>query len=183
MMKSAVFFDRDGVLNRCEVRDGRPHPPRHADEVRLLPKVEEACAVLKRAGLVLIVVTNQPDIARGTASLEDVDAINGRLRALLPLDEIAVCPHDDDDDCPCRKPRPGLVVDSAATWGIDLATSVLVGDRWRDIEAGRAAGVATVFIDRGYAERRPLGSDIVVSELHAAVPFVLDRARRGGPLS
>jgi D-glycero-D-manno-heptose 1,7-bisphosphate phosphatase len=172
--RAAVFLDRDGVLNVAPVRDGRPHPPATVDELRLLPGVGEACRKMKEAGLVLVVVTNQPDVARGATDVARVDAINDALRARLPIDEIAVCPHDDADHCSCRKPKPGLLVESATRWHVDLAASVLVGDRWRDVEAGRAAGTVTVFVDRGYDEARPVKPDLVVSELMDAVPFILE---------
>lgn len=178
MSRPGVFLDRDGVLNASVTRAGRPHPPSSADEVELLPGVEGALRAFADAGLPLIVVTNQPDIARGTATLEDVDAINARLRAALPIDEIVVCPHDDPDDCACRKPRPGMLVDAAARWDIDLPRSVMVGDRWRDIEAGRAAGTATVFIDRDYDERAPSAPDLTIRELPEGVTWIIHTATR-----
>jgi D-glycero-D-manno-heptose 1,7-bisphosphate phosphatase len=176
LVRAAVFLDRDGVLNAPVVRGGRPYPPASPDEVVLLLGVAEACAQLKSAGLCLIVVSNQPDIARGTTTVDDVTAINTTLADLLPLDEILVCPHDDADGCGCRKPQPGLILAAADGWDIDLDLSSLVGDRWRDIDAGRAAGVATIFLDRGYRERRPIEADLVTDELVSAVPFILHRA-------
>ena len=171
--RAAVFLDRDGVLNESTIRDGRPYPPDTLDEFRLLPGVVDACATLHRAGLVLVVVTNQPDVARGTQDASVVEAMHARLRALLPIDAILVCPHDDADACNCRKPKPGLLVEGATTFDVDLARSVMVGDRWRDIEAGVAAGCRTVFIDRGYAERRPETPDLTVGNLADAVPWIL----------
>ena len=169
----AVFLDRDGVLNRAFVRAGRPYPPARVDDLEVLPGVTAAVERLREAGFRTIVVTNQPDIARGTASRSSVDEINRSLRSVVPVDEVLVCPHDDADDCACRKPRPGLLIDAAARLGIDLSASVMVGDRWRDIEAGRQAGCRTVFIDRGYDERRPEGSDAEVPDLPAAVAWIL----------
>lgn len=174
----AVFLDRDGVLNRAFVRDGRPHPPARVDDLEVLPGVAAAVERLREAGFQAIVVTNQPDIARGTTSPAHVDAIHRTLRAVVPVDEVLVCPHDDADGCSCRKPLPGLLVDAAERRGIDLAASVMVGDRWRDVEAGRAAGCRTVFVDRGYREPRPTGSDAEVPDLPAAVTWILtDLAR------
>jgi len=175
--RRAVFLDRDGVLNRAIVRTGRPYPPRSMDEVQILPGVEEACRRLHAAGFLLIMVTNQPDVASGTQTRVAVDAMNAALRARLALDDVRVCPHDDADDCPCRKPRPGLLCAAAREWHVDLAASVMVGDRWRDIEAGRAAGCRTVFIDYGYAERRPGGEDVVVASLIDAVPWITGASR------
>lgn len=176
-LRPAVFLDRDGVLNEAQVIDGRPHPPDGADDVRLIPGVDDALAQLVAAGLVLVVVTNQPDIARGTRSRAEIDAVNRRLTDRLPIDEVRVCPHDDADACACRKPAPGLLLDAAAAMELDLGRSVMVGDRGRDIEAGRAAGCATVFIDYAYAETRPPAPDLTVGSLLEAVPWILDHVR------
>jgi D-glycero-D-manno-heptose 1,7-bisphosphate phosphatase len=171
-----VFLDRDGVLNDAEVVDGVPRPPAEVADVRILPGAESACRALARAGLVLIGITNQPDIARGTQTRERVDAINAHLKAQLGLDDLLVCPHDDADGCDCRKPRPGMIIEAARRWDIDLARSVTVGDRWRDVEAGRAAGTRTVFIDRHYAEQAPSSPDLVVSELEESVQWIIRTA-------
>jgi len=136
----AVFLDRDGVLNRAIVRDGSPYPPAGIAEIELLPGTREACAALRAASYLLIVVTNQPDIARGKQNRETVDALNGWLQRELELDQIRVCPHDDRDACPCRKPAPGMLLEAARQLNIDLAASFMVGDRWRDVEAGKRAG-------------------------------------------
>ncbi len=172
----AVFLDRDGVLNRAVVRDGLPYPPENVASLELLPGVAEACATLRGAGFLLVVVTNQPDIARGTRTREDVEALNGRLAALLPVDDFRVCPHDDRDGCDCRKPSPGLLLTAARDRSIDLRRSVMVGDRWRDIESGRRAGCWTVFVDHGYSERRPERPDLTVRSLGEAVPWILATA-------
>jgi D-glycero-D-manno-heptose 1,7-bisphosphate phosphatase len=151
----AVFLDRDGVLNRSFDEDGTPVPPRRLADFELLPGVSAACHRLSEAGLLLVVVTNQPDVSRGTLARSDLDAIHDRLRELLPVDDVRVCTHDDQDDCACRKPRPGMILDAAAELGIDLARSVLVGDRWRDIEAARNARVRSVLIaPTGHADGR-----------------------------
>lgn len=176
MSAAAVFLDRDGVLNEATVRDGRPYPPDTPDDVRLLPGVEAACAALAGAGLRLIVVTNQPDIARGTRDAAEIAAINARLQALLPLDEVVVCPHDDGDGCDCRKPLPGMIVGAARRWDVDLARSVTVGDRWRDVAAGHAAGTRTVHIDRHYAEPAPDAPDLTVGELEESVQWIIRTA-------
>jgi D-glycero-D-manno-heptose 1,7-bisphosphate phosphatase len=125
--------------------------------------------------LALVCVTNQPDIARGTQDVATVAAMNERLRELLGLDDIVVCPHDDEDGCVCRKPRPGMILDAARRLDLDVSRSVTVGDRWRDIEAGRAAGTWTVFVDCGYTERQPDRPDLIVEGLKEAVPWIIDR--------
>jgi D-glycero-D-manno-heptose 1,7-bisphosphate phosphatase len=167
-----VFLDRDGVLNEVEVRDGTPVPPSTVEGLRLLPGVVDACQRLHDLGYALVVVTNQPDIARGTQTKSEVDRIHEHLRRQLPLDDVVVCPHDDPDDCPCRKPRPGMLLDAAQRLGLDLTTSVSVGDRWRDIEAARRAGVFAVYVDRGYGERKAADPDAVVASLPDAVGVI-----------
>jgi D-glycero-D-manno-heptose 1,7-bisphosphate phosphatase len=148
------------------------------EEVRLLPGVSDACRRLSAAGLKLVCVTNQPDIARGTQDPAAVESINAHLRRVLALDDVVTCPHDDPDACRCRKPLPGMLLDAADRLDLDLARSVTVGDRWRDIEAGRAAGTLTVHIDRAYRERTPTGSDLTVRELEEAVEWIVQKLKR-----
>jgi len=178
--RRAVFLDRDGVLNRAIVRDGKPYSPATLAELEIPADVPGALSELKRAGFLLIGATNQPNVARGIQSREVVVAINERLRAQLPLDDLLVCFHDDADDCDCRKPRPGLLLLGAARHGVDLAASVMIGDRWKDIEAGHRAGCATVLIDHRYREvgwegRRP---DYTTDSLSEAAAWVLRRYLR-----
>jgi D-glycero-D-manno-heptose 1,7-bisphosphate phosphatase len=175
--RRAVFLDRDGVLNAAVVRDGVPRPPGDVDEVEVLPGVEGACNRLRNAGFELVVVTNQPDVARGTQTMEAVRRINDALLMTLPLDEVIVCPHDDADGCACRKPKPGMLVDAAQRRGIDLSASFMVGDRWRDVEAGVRAGCRTVFVDRGYDEC-PVQPDATVSDLGEAAVWILETDER-----
>jgi D-glycero-D-manno-heptose 1,7-bisphosphate phosphatase len=177
--RRAVFLDRDGVLNRATVVDGVPHPPASVAELELLPGVEDACRRLHDAGLLLIVVTNQPDVARGTKTIDEVEELNRELAARLPLDEIRVCPHDDPDECGCRKPAPGMLLDAAREHEIELAKSVMVGDRWRDVEAGKRAGCKTVFVSAGYSERPPDAPDLTVRDLGEAVTWILDLSVEG----
>jgi len=172
-VRAAVFLDRDGVLNEAVVRNGRPHPPATADELIVSPGAPEATAALRAAGFALIVVSNQPDLARGTTSHATVEAINDRLRAAMALDDVLICPHDDADGCACRKPKPGLLREGARLHEIDLHRSYLVGDRWRDIEAGVAAGVRTIFVDRGYAERQPPAPDARVASIVEAARWII----------
>lgn len=151
----AVFVDRDGVLNPARLRHGQPYPPDSVADFRLLPDVEVAVESLRAAGALVIVVTNQPDIATGKQTASTVAAMHERLRQWLKVDDIRMCPHIDADNCACRKPKPGMLLDAAAAYGIDLAASFMVGDRWRDIDAGTVAGCETFFIDYGYDERGP----------------------------
>lgn len=170
-----VFLDRDGVINRAYLQHRVPHPPATPDALEILPGVPDALARLRTAGFRLIVVTNQPDVARGTQSREIVEAIHTRLLSILPLDEIRVCYHDDADGCMCRKPKPALLTQGPP---VDFAASVMVGDRWRDIEAGRTAGCATVLVDYGRTEPLPHEPDVRVSTLAEAADWILARAGR-----
>lgn len=174
--RRAVFLDRDGVINRAVVRDGRPYPPASAADVELLPGVAVALRRLKAAGYLLVVVTNQPDVARGVRSRAEVEAIHARLADALPIDEFRACYHD-GDACTCRKPKPGLILAAAREHHVDLTASVMIGDRWRDIEAGRLAGCLTVFVECGYSEPRPDRPDVVVASLEEAAAWILSRER------
>ena len=176
-VRRAVFLDRDGVINRAPVRGGKPFPPASADDLEILPGVPDALARLRAAGLRLVVVTNQPDVARGTQRRDEIDRMHAKLAAALPLDEFRVCEHDDADGCECRKPKPGLIEAAARDAGLSLAGSFIVGDRWRDVEAGERAGCATIFVDRGYHERRPDKADAVVGSLPEAADWILSRLR------
>ncbi|MEI6349747.1 MAG: HAD family hydrolase [Verrucomicrobiota bacterium] len=149
----AVFLDRDGVINRPLVRDGKPYPPVSLEEFELLPGVAEACQLLKQHDFWLVVATNQPDVGRGTLSASVVEAIHARMCELLPIDRVEVC-YDPGQGIPSefRKPAPGMLLRAARELGIDLTQSYMVGDRWRDIDCGAAAGCATIFINYGYAE-------------------------------
>lgn len=173
----AVFFDRDGVLNRAIVREGKPYPPASLEELRITPGAPAALDALVGAGFLLVGITNQPDVARGAQRRDVVEEINRALMVVLPLSDILVCYHDDSDDCACRKPRPGLLLEAAARFAIDLSRSFVVGDRWRDVEAGRSAGCRTVFIDQGYAaeESGPV-PDRTVKSLDQAAAWILGQA-------
>ena len=176
MKHKAVFLDRDGVINRPIVRDGKPFPPMRVEEFEILPGVAEACEKLKAAGFLLVVATNQPDVGRGTLARETVEAIHAKMCAALPLDHIEVCydggaAHGQPSEF--RKPAPGMLLRAARELGIDLAQSWMVGDRWRDIDCGAAAGCRTVFIDLDHAEELRAKPDFVVRDLAAAADVIL----------
>lgn len=175
--RPAVFFDRDGVLNLAIVREGKPYPPASLEDLRITPGAPAALDALVGAGFLLVGITNQPDVARGAQRREVVEAINRALLAALPLSDILVCYHDDPDDCTCRKPRPGLLLEAAARFAVDLSRSFMVGDRWRDVEAGRNAGCRTVRIDREYAREKPGPEpNRTVSSLDEAAAWILGQA-------
>jgi D-glycero-D-manno-heptose 1,7-bisphosphate phosphatase len=169
----AVFLDRDGVLNKAVVKDGKPYPPVDLGHMEIIPGVELAAKQLRDRGFELIVITNQPDVARGTTSRNTVETINQFLQHRLSIAEFRTCYHDSMDGCSCRKPLPGAILEAARSREIDLSQSFMVGDRWRDIQAGVAAGVKTVFIDYGYDEKQPLSFDFKATSLLDAVPFIL----------
>ena len=176
-MKRAVFLDRDGVLNEAEVRDGKPYPPADAASMRIPSGTVEALARLKELGYLLFVITNQPDVRRGRMTRETVETMNERLQAELPLDGIFTCYHDDADNCDCRKPEPGLLLQAAQLYGIDLQKSFMIGDRWRDIDAGANAGCKTILIDFGYRERAPVATpNYRARSLSEAVDWILRTA-------
>ncbi|OPY57815.1 MAG: D-glycero-beta-D-manno-heptose-1,7-bisphosphate 7-phosphatase [Syntrophorhabdaceae bacterium PtaU1.Bin034] len=176
MKRRAVFIDRDGVLNCAVVRENKPFPPAGVAEVNILPGVAGNLRALKGAGFVLIVVSNQPDVARGTTTRETVEAINAYLAERLPLDRFIMCYHDSNDGCDCRKPRPGMLFAGAREFDVDLKASFMVGDRWRDMEAGTAAGCRTVFIDYGYDEKHPRAYDYKASSACEAFSIILQES-------
>jgi D-glycero-D-manno-heptose 1,7-bisphosphate phosphatase len=172
-MTRAVFLDRDGVINRALIRNGRPYAPVSLAELEFLPGVAEAVGKLKQAGFKIIVVTNQPDVAAGLLSREILAAMHERVSRELAVDDIKVCYHVDQDQCDCRKPKPGMLLEAASQWSIDLQQSYLVGDRWRDIAAGRAAGCKTILIRCDYEEQQPDKPDAVVESLLQASELIL----------
>src|SRR5271163_4409966 len=172
--RPAVFLDRDGVINRAVVRDGKPFPPSLVKELELPPEVPSSLRDLKAHGFALFVITNQPDVSRGTHTRDAVEAIHQALASSLPIDDIFACYHDDADHCACRKPNPGMLLEAQRKHNIDLSRSFMVGDRWRDIDAGHAAGCKTVLIDYGYRERKPAQPpEATVRSLREAADWIL----------
>jgi D-glycero-D-manno-heptose 1,7-bisphosphate phosphatase len=178
-MRRSVFLDRDGVINRALERDCKPYPPRNLEEFEILPEVPAACAKLKAAGFLLVVVTNQPDVGRGTLKKETVETIHAEMCRRLPIDRVEVCHHPGQGapECDCRKPKPGMLLRAARELGIDLAQSWMVGDRWRDIDCGHAAGCRTIFIDRGYAEELRQKPDFSAGNLAEAADIILRESK------
>lgn len=176
----AVFLDRDGVLNRVVIRNGQSYPPSSVQDFELYDDVANGCARLKAANFLLIVITNQPDVGRGTQSRNMVEAMHAKLRSTVPcLDRIEVCYHAGGrygEPCDCRKPRPGLILRAAAEMNIDPRESYVIGDRWRDIDCARAAGCRAIFIRRGYSETLRESPDFTVTSFGDAVNAVLQNA-------
>ncbi len=170
----AIFLDRDGVMNQAILRDGKPYPPQRLDEVKILSGAVASLPRLAEAGFVLVGITNQPDVARGTQSRDIVESINKQVLSCLPVREIFVCYHDNADGCSCRKPRPGLILQAAEKYGLDLSLSWMVGDRWKDIAAGKAAGLKTIFVNYHYRENyQSAPPDFTVEDVKAIADIIL----------
>jgi D-glycero-D-manno-heptose 1,7-bisphosphate phosphatase len=175
-MNNAVFLDRDGVINRPIIREGRPYPPTSIAEFEILPGVRDACRALKTAGYLLVVVTNQPDVGRGTLDRSVVDEIHQFMTGRLPIDLVLTCFHGGEkygQPCECRKPQPGLLRQAANQLLISLPESYMVGDRWRDIDCGKRARCKTVFIDWGYSEYLREAPDHLAANLLEAARIIL----------
>src|SRR2546426_390814 len=177
-MRRAVFLDRDGVLNRLVARNGQSVSPRRLAEFALLPGVRPAVAALRRASLLVIVVTNQPDVARGALTPAELERMHDRLLKTVPIDAIYACPHDEPDGCACRKPKPGLLRRASLDWNISLETSFLVGDTWKDIAAGKAACCATIQVAATLGVPVGVAADFMVSDLAAAAELILAELER-----
>jgi D-glycero-D-manno-heptose 1,7-bisphosphate phosphatase len=166
-MNRACFLDRDGVINRIVFREGRPCSPRCLREFEILAGAKEFLLESRARGFLNIVITNQPDISRGLMAAAELESMHRRIREELAVDDVIVCPHDDADACDCRKPRPGMLLRAARTWHIDLSRSFLIGDQWKDVEAGGRAGCTTILID--YPHNRDTEADVRVQNLAAAL--------------
>jgi D-glycero-D-manno-heptose 1,7-bisphosphate phosphatase len=154
--KRAFFIDRDGVINKSQILNGVSKPPMDLDSLQLLDGVEQAIGILKGTGIVPVVITNQPDVERGTQTREAVDQINKKIEVLTGITNFYVCYHNDASNCECRKPKIGMIIRASADLGIDVKRSFLIGDRWKDITAGQRAGVReSFFIDYAYSEKKP----------------------------
>jgi D-glycero-D-manno-heptose 1,7-bisphosphate phosphatase len=173
-LRPAVFLDRDGVIVIPEFRDRRSFAPKRLEDFRLYPEAAASLRRLKRAGFVLAVITNQPDVGHGLIARSEVDAMHDTMTRELPVDAVKACFHRREDHCDCRKPKPGLILEAAAELGINLKASFMVGDRTSDVEAGRAAGCTTVFVDLGYAEPAPDAPDYVVHSIAEAADVILE---------
>jgi len=180
MKSSAAFLDRDGVVNKAYILKGKPYPPKYLSELQILDGVKESLEMLDQFGYVPVVITNQPDIARGKQTWFTLGEIHEEIRALTGITHFYVCPHDDSDLCYCRKPSPGLITRAAQELSLDLQSSFLVGDRWRDIEAGHNMAIKSYFVDNGYQERRPTTPYISVKSLFEAVSFELKPSNEMG---
>jgi D-glycero-D-manno-heptose 1,7-bisphosphate phosphatase len=174
-MKPAVFLDRDGVLNESVIKSGRPYPPSKLSDVRIITGVVEAIRLMQESELEIVVVTNQPDFSRGIATKYEIESINNFLAQKLEINHFYTCLHDDSDDCNCRKPKSGLLTKAALDLDLDLQSSFMVGDRWKDIEAGQNVGCTCFFIDYSYCEKMPKEPFFPVASLLAAAREIVRR--------
>jgi D-glycero-D-manno-heptose 1,7-bisphosphate phosphatase len=178
-MVRAVFLDRDGVINANLVRNRKPVAPTTLAEFRIFSDAPEAARKLKEAGFLLVVVTNQPDVGTGVTPRAVMDAMHAEISRVMPIDDFMICCHVDADNCTCRKPKPGMILEAAAKYGINLRASYVVGDRWRDALAGQAAGCRTIFVDHGYLQDQPFTPDLTVTNVADAAAFILAQDKRG----
>lgn len=174
-INKAVFLDRDGVLTRSFVREGKGYAPRTLAEFEILPDAMEACRMIKKAGYLLIVATNQPDVGRGFMSIQTMEEMHRRLQEKLPLDEIFSCTDPSESPGPRRKPAPGMLLEAAAKWNIDFCSSFMVGDRKSDLDAGKAVGCQGIFINRNYSEVKPEGHAVTCNDLLEAARWILQK--------
>jgi D-glycero-D-manno-heptose 1,7-bisphosphate phosphatase len=175
MVNKAIFLDSDGVLNTAIMKQGKPVAPTNLTELEIPDEVKPSLDRLKTAGYLLICVTNKPDIERGLMTQEAVDAIFDKMRHDLPLDDVFICYVENSA---CYKPKPGLLLDAAKQYDIDLAQSYMIGDRWRDVGAGQNAGCKTIWINRGYAENEPdPPADYTAYSLTEATQWILDSSQ------
>jgi len=173
-MKRAVFIERDALL-ALAFKGGQQKTPATLEEFRINEAALPALQRLKAAGFVLVATTNQPDVSRGTLPRRELDRMHDLMRATLPLDDIMVCPHDEEDDCPCRKPRAGMFHEAAFKFHLLLGQSFIISNRWQDGEAARLIGSMALLIESPWLGRGH--HDFAVRDLEAAVEKVLDRCR------
>jgi D-glycero-D-manno-heptose 1,7-bisphosphate phosphatase len=173
MKNKAIFLDSDGVLNTAIIKDGKPVAPTSLSQLEIPTEVKPALDKLKSAGYLLLCVSNKPDIERGLMTQEDVDNIFNKIRHDLPLDDVFICYKENSD---CYKPKPGLLLEATKKYNIDLTQSFMIGDRWRDIEAGQSAPCRTIWIDRHYAEKKPNpAADFTAYSLSEASNWILKK--------
>ena len=166
-MKKAIFLDRDGVLNKVVLREKGKiiGSPKSLKELKLIPNIKKVTLSLKKRGFLLIMITNQPDYLRKKNSKKNILQINYYLKKKLFLDDVFVCFHDDSSKCVCRKPKPGMLFKAKKKHKINLKKSYIIGDRWRDIEAGKKAKCKTILLDHNYKEKIKIKPDFNVKKI------------------
>jgi D-glycero-D-manno-heptose 1,7-bisphosphate phosphatase len=170
-MKQAVFVERDGVLTAVRVEKQQQVTPLTLGDFKLHEDAAPLLKKLKAAGLILIATTNQPGLSRGYLSRRELDRMHERLRKVFPLDEILVCPHDETDRCPCRKPKPGLLTEAAFKWQLNLDHSYVISDKWQDAEAARLCGCTSLLLESPWVGK--VHRDFLLPDLAAIVEKIL----------
>ena len=190
-MKRGAFVDRDGTLNEMvyDATHGTMDSPRRPEQVSLVKNAAEFLRGLRELGFLIVIVTNQPGVSKGTLTLPELDAVNGRLADLLvpaSWDDLRFCPHHPDfgSTCDCRKPKPGMLMAAARDHGIDLSQSWMVGDGLVDVQAGRAAGCKTILLSKlkisqmeKYFDTNGAEPDAVAPDLMFALDVIAGRAK------
>jgi len=170
-MKLGVFIERDGVLNQVRIERQHQVSPLTLDEFHVNQDAVALLNKLKAAGFVLVATSNQPGLSRGYQNRREMDRMHDQMRRMLPLDDIMVCPHDETDRCPCRKPKPGLLVEAAFKWKLDLDRSFVISDKWQDAEAARTAGCTSLLMQSPWVGK--VHRDFVLPDLAAIVEKIL----------
>ena len=170
--KKAVFIDRDGVINEVIMRNDKPSSPWFFEEFKIIDGAAIALEELKKIGFLNIIFTSQPDVARGNLSIIELEKMHKEIKEKLLIDEIKVCPHDDGDNCNCRKPKPGMLLEAAIEKNIDLGKSYVIGDTWKDVEAGKTVGCKTFLIRREYNKDYQRDYNFEVANLKEAVEII-----------
>ena len=168
----AIFLDRDGIINKVIMRNGEVSCPWKFNEFEIFPDAKPALKEFKKMGFLNIIFTNQPDVARGFLKMPELEKMHNFIIKELLADEIKFCPHDDSDNCSCRKPKPGLILQVAQKWGIDLEQSYVIGDSWKDIGAGKSAGCKTFLLNREYNKDTNCNHDFAVNNIEEAVEII-----------
>ena len=171
-MKLAVFIERDGILNRVRSQGKYPVSPLTMEEFEINLEALGPLRQLKAAGFLLVATTNQPGLSRGHLARRELDAMHDALRRAFLLDDLLVCPHEEIDHCPCRKPKPGLLKEAAFKWHIDLGHSFVISDKWQDAEAARTAGATSLLLASPWVEH--VHHDFVLPDLPAIVSKLLE---------
>ena len=175
-MKKAVFLDRDGVINKAFIKNGLPESPNSLSELEILPGVKESISRLKKLNFICLVVTNQPDVQRGKIKKNTIIKMNNFLKKKIELDDIFVCYHDDKDNCNCRKHKPGLLLQASKKWDVNLKKSFIIGDRWRDIQAGEKVGCKTIFLEYNYIDIKPKNPNFITDTLLNAT-YIIEKQK------
>ena len=170
-MRFGVLIERDGVLNQALVERSQQVSPLSLGQFSINPAAAGLVRKLKSAGLVVVATTNQPGLSRGYQSRRALDQMHALLLKEVPLDDILVCPHDETDRCPCRKPKPGLLTEARYKWQLDLDRSFVVSDKWPDADAALAVGATSLLINSPWLGKAH--HDLVVTDFEAAVRKIL----------